>query len=98
MKPKKRTINILVSCTLIFVFALSVPLYTLAIDLSDAENLASEINITTNHQTFGDVLLATLKGLLAMAFLAALIFIIFSGYQFTASQGDEKKLAKAKKV
>lgn len=67
-----------------------------AVNLNDIKNTAQDVGLA-GYESFGDILVAILNALLALAFLAGLIFMIISGFRFITSQGNEQQVTEAKK-
>lgn len=95
---KKNIAKILIPTVLIFMLAVTLSPVAQAVNLDDAKEMAENLGLATKYDTFGEILLAVLKGILSLAFLGAMIFIVLSGYQMITSRGNDEEVTKAKKA
>jgi amino acid transporter len=86
--------NILVPIAVILVVAL--PLAASAIPLNDAQNIATNSNLSTETTAMG-FLNKFLQAALAVAFLVAIVFVVISGYRMIVSAGNAEQLESAKR-
>jgi hypothetical protein len=82
----------------ILLLALFVPMVTLAVGGEDLANPAPGFFFSLTDNSFKGILLFIISQVLSVAGIIAVVFVIWGGYQYVMSGGNEEMAEKGKKT